>query len=86
MTLPLFALENEPRRSRRSIVKQLATLLGGMWAYRDYSWHCTDGLRWVARVGRFDEFECRCGPSEYWLYGDGAPRKLPICGRNELPK
>lgn len=59
-----------------SISKRLGRLLGGKWEYRYFSWHCDDGKRTVSRCSAgVDEFDNDLGPAQYWLYGDGAPKR-----------
>lgn len=60
-----------------SIAKRLAKILGGTWTYDGMgTWWCDDQLRRVARVsGGVDELDNERGPPQYWLYGDGAPRR-----------
>lgn len=57
--------------------KLLGERLGGNWVYDGHSdWWCDDGKRHVGRrsagVGEWDN---PLGPAQYWLYGDGTPRR-----------
>ena len=59
-----------------SIARRLARSLGGKWEYRDIGWFCDDGKRTVMRCSAgVDEFDNDLGPAQYWLYGDGTPRR-----------
>lgn len=61
-----------------SIAKQLGKTLGGKWTYNHscFGWCCDDGQRHVYRVSAgVDEFDNPVGPPQYWLYGDGKPRR-----------
>jgi hypothetical protein len=60
-----------------SVAKNLAKHLGGKWTYDGRaSWWCDDEKRSVSRCSAgVDEFENPLGPAEFWLYGDGTPRR-----------
>lgn len=59
-----------------SATKRLAKMLGGTWTYvRPGSWHCDDGRRHVARCAQSGSDEDNPGTAEFWLYGDGVPRR-----------
>jgi hypothetical protein len=67
--------------------KHLAKNLGGKWTYDQMcSWRCDDGERRVSRYSAgVDEFDNEVGPPQYWLYGDGAPRRAePYMGAIRL--
>lgn len=66
------------RISRRNISKSLAKEYGGKWTYDNYTtWWCDDGIRHMSRVSAdFDEWGNQVGHAQYYLYGDGTPRKL----------
>lgn len=56
---------------------RLAKALGGKWTYHwPCHWYCDDGQRSVTKVSAgVDEFDNPIGPGQYWLYGDGEPRR-----------
>ena len=60
-----------------SIVKNLAKHLGGKWTYDGVAtWWCDDDKRSVARCGQLIDPEWSDDTRrEYWLYGDGTPRR-----------
>jgi hypothetical protein len=59
-----------------SFAKQLSKTLGGKWTYHYSTWRCDDGVRSVWRCSAgVDEFDNPVGPPQYWLYGDGVPRR-----------
>jgi hypothetical protein len=60
-----------------TIAKRLSKHLGGKWAYDNLStWWCDDNKRSVSRCSAgVDEFDNDLGPAQYWLYGDGNPRR-----------
>lgn len=63
-----------------SKAKQLAKALGGKWTYDGMSsWHRDCGTMHVSRCSPgTDQFGDPLPGSEYWLYGDGAPRRAEI--------
>lgn len=56
---------------------RLGKTLGGKWTYHwPCHWYCDDGKRSVTKFSAgVDEFENPVGPGQYWLYGDGEPRR-----------
>lgn len=60
-----------------SKAKNLAHHLGGKWKYDGVcGWHCDDGVRHVYRCSAgVDEWDNPLGPPEYWLYGQGTPKR-----------
>ncbi len=65
-------------RGYKSKSHRLHQLFGGKWIY-DYrcSWWCDDDKRHVSRCSAgVDEFDNEIGPPEYWLYGDGEPKRV----------
>ena len=70
----------------------LGKALGGRWTYDGVTtWRCDDGVRSVARClpsGCFYEgHDGECGHApEYWLYGDGTPRRAEGWMRGETGK
>lgn len=60
-----------------SIAKRLSKSLGGKWVYSGPCyWECDDNKRRVVKCSAgVDEFDNPLGPGEYWLYGDGPPRR-----------
>ncbi len=56
--------------------KHLEKTLGGKWKYGNPGyWHCDDG-RSISRCSAgTDEFDNQVGSPQYWLYGDGIPRR-----------
>jgi hypothetical protein len=62
----------------KSKVKIFAKVLGGVWKYDGICmWWCDDGKRSVARYSAgVDEWDNELGPPQYWLYGDGIPKRI----------
>lgn len=60
-----------------SKAQRLSKALGGTWSYDGMcGWWCDDDKRHVLRVSAgVDEFDNPLGPPQYWLYGDGIPRR-----------
>lgn len=60
-----------------SKASSLGKHLGGVWKYDGYSaWNCDDGVRRVGRCSAgVDEYDEPLGPPQYYLYGDGHPKR-----------
>lgn len=60
-----------------SIAKRLGKSLGGRWTYDGMvTWWCDDDKRSVSRCGQLIDPEFSDETRrEYWLYGDGTPRR-----------
>lgn len=63
-------------KRKESICKQLSREFGGKWKYKVGTWWCDDNKRNVMRVaGCLCDGDCG-HPSQYYLYGDGIPKRL----------
>jgi hypothetical protein len=60
-----------------SLARNLSRTLGGIWTWDGRgSWWCDDATRHVSRCSAgVDEFDNEVGLPQYWLYGDGTPRR-----------
>jgi hypothetical protein len=60
-----------------STCKHLEKTLGGKWKYGNPGcWYCDDQIRMIVRCSAgTDEFDNQVGTPQYWLYGDGSPRR-----------
>ena len=69
-----------------SKAKTLGKRLGGKWKYGyPCYWHCDDGIRYIARCSAgVDEQDNEVGTPQYWLYGDGTPRRAEKYFQTEL--
>jgi|TARA_R100000093_G_scaffold66691_1_gene37926 hypothetical protein len=67
----------------KSKAKQLSEKLGGIWTYDGMSsWWCDDNQRHVSKVhtGGFDINGEAMPGYGYFLYGDGAPKRVYFSG------